>query len=43
MEKIDSLKSEYLKAVDDANFLKEELMELFERYSLFNKLQTEGV
>ena len=41
-DKISSLKTEYFKTVDNANFLKKELIELFERYSLFNKPQTAG-
>ncbi len=43
MDKINSLKAEYLKAVDNANFFKKELTELFEQYSLFNRLHTERV
>ena len=41
MNKISSLKMEYQSAVDKANLLKAELVELFEQYSLFNKLQIE--
>lgn len=37
---IDFLKVEYLKAIDNANFLKEELMALLEQYSLFNRLHS---
>ena len=40
--KINGLKREYAKAVDHANVLKDELAQMFERYSLFNRLQTEG-
>ncbi len=40
MDKINSLKTEYLKAVDNATRLKDELIKLFEQYSLFNRLQT---
>ena len=40
LDKINSLKAEYLKAVDNANFFKDELIKLFEQYSLFNRLQT---
>ena len=43
MDKIRSLKTKYLKAVDDANLLKKELIELFERYSSFNRLNTEEI
>ena len=42
MDKINSLKAEYQNAVDKANLLKAELVELFEQYSLFDKLQIEG-
>jgi nitronate monooxygenase len=42
MDKISSLKTEYQSAVDNANVLKTELVELFEQYSLFDKLQVEG-
>jgi len=42
MDKIDSLKADYQNAVDKANRLKAELVELFEQYSLFDKLQIEG-
>jgi archaellum component FlaC len=41
-DKINGLKKEYAKAVDHANVLRDELAQMFERYSLFNKLQTEG-
>lgn len=40
VEKINALKDDYLNAVDNANELKEELMVLFERYSLFSRLNT---
>ena len=40
MELSSSLKERYLKAVDKANLLKAELVELFERYSLGNSLCT---
>ena len=43
MNKINSLKSEYLKAVDNARSLNDELLKLFEQYSLFNRLQTEEI
>jgi nitronate monooxygenase len=43
MNKISSLKMEYQSAVDKANILKAELVELFEQYSLFDKLQIEGI
>jgi hypothetical protein len=42
MDKISSLKIEYQSAVDKANLLKAELVELFEQYSLFDKLHVEG-
>jgi NAD(P)H-dependent flavin oxidoreductase YrpB (nitropropane dioxygenase family) len=42
MDKISSLKMEYQSAVDKANSLKAELIELFEQYSIFDKLQIEG-
>ena len=42
MDKINSLKAEYQNAVDKANLLKAELVEMFEQYSLFDKLQIEG-
>ncbi|MGD2015814.1 MAG: nitronate monooxygenase [Desulfobacterales bacterium] len=42
MDKISSLKMEYQSAVDKANLLKAELVEHFEQYSLFDKLQIEG-
>ncbi len=40
VDKINSLKADYSKAVENANVLKEELIVLFERYSLFNRLST---
>jgi NAD(P)H-dependent flavin oxidoreductase YrpB (nitropropane dioxygenase family) len=43
IDKINSLKTEYLKALDNANLLKDELIKLFEQYSLFNSLQTEKI
>ncbi|MGI9568164.1 MAG: hypothetical protein ACR2PH_00080, partial [Desulfobulbia bacterium] len=42
MDKIDMLKADYQSAVDRANQLKAELVELFEQYSLFDKIQIEG-
>jgi len=42
MDKLRLLKADYQNAVDKANFLKVELVELFEQYSLFDKLQIEG-
>jgi hypothetical protein len=42
MDKISTVKAEYQNAVDKANQLKAELVELFEQYSLFDKLQIEG-
>ena len=42
MDKLSSLKTEYQNAVDKANLLKAELVELFEQYSLFDKLKIEG-
>lgn len=39
MDEISALKAEYLEVVDRATLLKEELMKLFEAYSLFNRLQ----
>jgi len=42
MDKIDLLKSDYQNAVDKANQLKAEIVELFEQYSLFDKIQIEG-
>ena len=41
MDKIDLLKADYQNAVDRANLLKDELVELFEQFSLFDKLQIE--
>jgi nitronate monooxygenase len=41
MDKLSSLKSEYQNVADKANLLKAELVELFEQYSLFDKLQIE--
>ncbi len=43
MDKINSLKTEYLKAVDNARLLNDELIKLFEQYSLFNRLHTEEI
>jgi len=42
MDKIDSLKADYQNTVDKANQLKAELVELFEQYSLFDKVLIEG-
>jgi hypothetical protein len=42
MEKISSLKAEYQNAANKANLLKAEIVELFEQYALFDKLQIEG-
>ncbi len=42
VDKINLLKADYQNAVDKANRLKAELFELFEQYSLFDKLQIEG-
>jgi hypothetical protein len=42
MEKISSLKAEYQYAANKANLLKAEIVELFEQYALFDKLQIEG-
>jgi NAD(P)H-dependent flavin oxidoreductase YrpB (nitropropane dioxygenase family) len=42
VDKINLLKAEYQNAVEKANLLKAELVELFEQYSLFDKLQIEG-
>jgi nitronate monooxygenase len=42
MDKIDLLKADYQNAVDKANLLKAELVEMFEQYSLFDKIQIEG-
>ena len=42
MDRISLLKADYKSAVDKANLLKEELVALFEQYSLFEKLQIEG-
>jgi nitronate monooxygenase len=42
MNKINLLKDEYQNVVDKANLLKAEIVELFEQYSLFDKLQIEG-
>jgi NAD(P)H-dependent flavin oxidoreductase YrpB (nitropropane dioxygenase family) len=41
MNKISSIKAEYQNVVNKANLLKAELVELFEQYSLFDKLQIE--
>ena len=41
INKISSLKIEYQNVVDKANLLKAELVELFEKHSLFDKLQIE--
>ena len=43
MDKIRSLKAKYLKTLDNADGLKKELVELFERYSLFHRLSTEEI
>jgi hypothetical protein len=43
MHKIHSLKTEYLKAMDNANFLKDELAEIFKQASLFNRLNAEKI
>ena len=43
MDKISLLKIDYKNAVDKANRLKDELVELFEQYSLFDNLQIEGI
>ena len=43
MDKINSLKTEYLKAMDNANFLKDELIKLLDQYPLFGRLQTEEI
>jgi nitronate monooxygenase len=43
LDKINSLKTDYLKAVNHANALKEELINLFEQYSMFNRLQTREI
>ena len=42
MNKINLLKADYQNAVDKANLLKAEIVELFEQYSLFDKIQIEG-
>ena len=42
MDRISLLKADYNNAVDRANLLKGEIVELFEQYSLFDKLQIEG-
>jgi len=42
VEKINLLKADYQNAVDKANRLKAEIVELFEQYSLFDKLTIEG-
>jgi len=42
VDKINLLKADYQDAVDKANRLKAELVELFEQYSLIDKLQVEG-
>lgn len=39
LDKINSLKAEYLKAVDNAEYLKNELIKLIEQYSLLPRLQ----
>jgi len=43
MDKLNSLKTEYAKAMDNARSLNDELLKLFEQYSLFNRLQTEEI
>ena len=43
MGKINSLKTEYLKAMDNANFLKNELIRIFEQASLFSRPQAEKI
>ncbi len=40
-DKIEYLKAEYLKAIDRANILKQQLMELFDQYSMFGRPCTE--
>jgi NAD(P)H-dependent flavin oxidoreductase YrpB (nitropropane dioxygenase family) len=42
MNKITLLKADYQNTVDKANLLKVEIVELFEQYSLFDKIQIEG-
>jgi hypothetical protein len=42
VEKINVLKADYQSAVEKANLLKAEIVELFEQYSLFDKLKIEG-
>ena len=42
MDKISSLKAEYQNAANKANLLKAEIVEMFEQYALFDKLQIEG-
>jgi nitronate monooxygenase len=41
--KINSLKTEYLRTMDNANFLKDELVKIFEQASLFNRLNAEKI
>ena len=43
MGKINSLKTEYLKTMDNAKFLKDELVKIFEQASLFNRLNAEKI
>ena len=43
MDKISLLKIDYQNAVDKANRLKDELVELFEQHALFDNLQIEGI
>ena len=43
MHKIHSLKTEYIEAMDNANFLKDELAKIFKHASLFNRLNAEKI
>ncbi len=43
IEKLRSLKAKYLKALDNATLLKKELLELFDRYSLLNRLSIQKI
>ena len=43
IEKIRPIKARYLNTLDNANLLKKELLDLFDRYSLFNRLSIQEI